>query len=192
MSFSRSARIFAAIVLISALSLVIGGSIEQNAIATPILQSLQAKQGSHLRHLDLERNIQPIQIPTSELPPSLRSNVIFRTIASGGFAGQTYETLLFKDGRMIRSRVNLNGTKSEIAASHLSLKQVQQFEKLVQTQLKPFDRLNYPARSGSADFITVTATSHAATVQYANSVQSQLPSPLKTILQAWNRFAPDL
>lgn len=180
MSLSRSAKLFAEIMLVSALSLAIGASIEPVA-ATPISQSLQVKQS----------NLQPVQIPVSELPRGLRRSVVFRTLASGGFAGQTYETLLFRDGRIIRSRVHPNSTQSEIATSHLPLKQVQQFERLVQTQMKPFDRLNYPARSGSADFITVTATSHAATVQYADSVQSQLPLSLKTILQAWNRLVSD-
>ena len=177
MSFSRSAKPFAAIMLVSALALAIGASIEQVA-ATPISQSLQVTQG----------NLKPVQIPVRELPQSLRSDVVFRTLASGGFAGQTYETLLFKNGLMVRNRVNRNGTQSEIATRHLDLKQVQQFEKWVQTRMKPFDRLSYPARSGSADFITVTATSHAATVQYADSTQSQLPLSLKNILQAWNRL----
>lgn len=194
MSPNRSAKLLAAIVLISALSLVTGVPIVQNAVATPMFQSLQIRQATNSRRQDstptsLSSSLQPVQIPVSELPPRLQSNVIFRTIASGGFAGQTYETLLFKDGRMIRSRVNSNGTQSEVAANRLSPQRVRQFEKLVRTLVKPFDRLRYPASPGSADFITVTASCQAGTVQYADSIQSQLPSSLKTILQSWNRLA---
>ncbi len=194
MSANRSAKLLATIVLIGALSLVTGVPIAQNAAATPMFQSLQIRQATNPRrqdstHTSMNGSLQPVQILVSELPPKLQSNVIFRTIASGGFAGQTYETLLFKDGRMLRSRVSLNGIKSEVAASRLSPQRVRQFEKLVRTHVNPFDRLSYPASPGSADFITVTASSHAGTVQYADSIQSQLPSSLKTILQAWNRLA---
>ncbi|MCY7277373.1 MAG: hypothetical protein LH702_27490 [Phormidesmis sp. CAN_BIN44] len=194
MSPNRSAKLLAAIVLISALSLVTGVPLAQNAAATPMFQPLQIRQATNPRRQDSTRtsmngSLQPVQIPVSELPPRLQSNVIFRMIASGGFAGQTYETLLFKDGRMIRSRVSLNGIKSEVAANRLSPQRVRQFEKLVRTHVKPFDRLSYPASQSSADFITVTASSQAGTVQYADSIQSQLPSSLKTILQAWNRLA---
>lgn len=46
--------------------------------------------------------IKQVPIPTSELPPRLQENALFRAIAFGGFAGQTYETNLFEDGRVIR------------------------------------------------------------------------------------------
>ena len=190
MFLSRPANLLAAIVLVTALSLAIDGMTGQSAAATPRLRSLPADQGCSLSRSNLIL-IQPVPVSVSELPRKLQAGVVFRTIASGGFAGQIYETLLFRDGRMIRSRVNLNGTQSEIATHRLSPRQVQQFERLVQTQMKAFDRLNYPALSGSADFITVTATSLTATVQYADSVESQLPLPLKTIFQAWHRLTSD-
>ena len=191
MFFSRSANLVAAIALVTALSLAIAPAIGQNAAATPLFQPLPIKQGGPVRRPDLKGSLHPVPIPVGESPCGLRSDVVFRTLASGGFAGRTDETLLFKDGRMIRSRINLNGTKSEITARRLSLAQVQRFEALVQTRMKPFDRLNYPPHSGSADFITITATSHAATVQYADSVWSELPSSLKIILQAWSRLDSD-
>jgi len=43
------------------------------------------------------------------------------------------------------TRVSIEGTKSEVAANRLSFQRVQQFEKLVRTHVKPFDRLSYPA-----------------------------------------------
>jgi hypothetical protein len=64
--------------------------------------------------LDTEAStIKPVPIPTSELPPRLQADVIFRVIAFGGFAGQTYETNLFENGRLVRVLVNLDGTTSE-------------------------------------------------------------------------------
>ncbi|MBC7823709.1 MAG: hypothetical protein H7126_07485 [Candidatus Parcubacteria bacterium] len=43
------------------------------------------------------------------------------------------------------TRVSIEGTKSEVAANRLSFQRVRQFEKLVRTHVKPFDRLSYPA-----------------------------------------------
>ena len=57
--------------------------------------------------------IKPVPIPTSELPPRLQEDVIFRAIATGGFAGQTYETNLFENGRVVRVLVNSDGTTSQ-------------------------------------------------------------------------------
>lgn len=184
MFFSRSAKLFAAIALVSALSLVTGVSIGQNAAATPLFQSLQTRQGTATNG-----SIQPVQIPLSQPLPKIKANVVFQTISSGGFAGLTYETLLLKNGQLIRSRINRDGSKSEIIAIRLSPQRVRRFEKLVKTHIKPFDRLSYPAHPGSADFFMVTASSHAGTVQYADIIQSELPSSLKIILQAWNQLA---
>lgn len=194
MSPNRSTKLLAVVVLVGVLSWVTGAAIAQNAAGTPMVRSLPIRQGtsSHrpdFRRTSMDNSLHPVQMLISELPPRLPSTVVFRTIASGGFAGQTYETLLLKDGWLIRSRVNFDGTKSKVAASRLSPHRVRQFETLVQTHIRPFDRLSYPASQGSADFITVTASSQTGTVQYADCVQSQLPSSLKTILQTWNRLA---
>lgn len=184
MSPNRSARLLAAIVLVSALSLVTGVPIVQNAAATPMFQSLQIRQATATNG-----SVQPVQIPLSQPLPKIKANVVFQTIATGGFAGLTYETVLLKNGQLIRSRINRDGSKSEILMIRVSPQRVRLFEKLVKTHIKPFDRLSYPAHQGSADFFGVTASSHAGTVQYADIIRSELPSSLQTILQAWDQLA---
>lgn len=135
-------------------------------------------------------NLTPTRLSSSELPPALEQNVIFRSIATGGFTGQTQQTVLLNDGRMIRSRLNPDGTASIIQTTQVSRQQVSQFQTSI-AGLKAFDRLNYRATPGSADFITVTLSSQSGTVQYADSVQTQLPQPLKTIISAWQQVLRD-
>jgi hypothetical protein len=133
---------------------------------------------------------QAIRIPVGELPPPLPQNVVLRTIASGGFAGQTYQTLLFSDGRMIRSRVGLNGESVTVQTVQVSRQQMRQLQQTI-AGVDRFDRLSYPAASGSADVMTVTLSTRSATVQYADSDQSQLPQPLRTLISAWNDLDRD-
>ena len=133
--------------------------------------------------------IKPVPIPTSELPPRLQEDVIFRTIASGGFAGQTYETNLFENGRLVRVLVNLDGTTSEPQTKQIFQQEVEQFEKLVKQEFEQFNNLSYVAPSGAADYITYTLTSRDQdTTRYTDINQDRLPSSLQTLIQAWNQL----
>ncbi|MBW4637892.1 MAG: hypothetical protein KME05_06600 [Gloeocapsa sp. UFS-A4-WI-NPMV-4B04] len=140
--------------------------------------------------LDTEAStIKPVPIPTSELPPRLQEDVIFRAIAFGGFAGQTYETNLFEDGRVVRVLVNRDGTTSESQTKQISEQQVEQFKKLVKQEFEQFNNLSYPAPSGAADYITYTLTSRDEdTTRYTDINQDRLPSSLQTVIQAWNQI----
>ncbi|MGV0025384.1 hypothetical protein [Phormidesmis priestleyi] len=131
--------------------------------------------------------LKPVQMPLSELPPALQQSVIFRAIASGGFTGQTQQTILLKDGRLIRSRINPNGTASTLQTTQISPQQMRQFQQAIE-RMGEYDRLSYPTAPGSADFITVTLSTHAGTVQYSDSIQSQLPQPLQTMISAWKEI----
>lgn len=131
--------------------------------------------------------LQPIRLSDSSLPPALEQRVMFRSISTGGFIGQTSETLLFRDGRVIHQRVNLNGTTTPLRQWQISQAQMQQFQNILRRErFDLFDHLGYSAKAGSADFLTVTLSSPTGTVQYADSVQSQLPRSLQTVIQAWN------
>lgn len=133
--------------------------------------------------------LKPIKIPTSELPPPLTTGVIFRTIYSGGITGRTYETVLMNDGRLMQFCLG-DATDSERSIRRISPQQVRQFQQLLEgQQLSQFDRLNYPAPTGAADFITVTLTSSSSTIRYADIVQNNLPQPLQEVIQAWNQIA---
>jgi hypothetical protein len=118
---------------------------------------------------------------------ALPRNVVFRSQATGGFAGQTDETVLFTDGR-IQQKITLGSSKNvPVRNWRVSPEQVQQFQAVLdREQFHTFDQKHYSAAAGAADFFVVTLASPTGTVQYADSEQAQLPQSLKTIVQAWN------
>lgn len=133
--------------------------------------------------------INPTKIPTSELPPSLGKDVLFRTISSGGITGRTYQTTLFNDGRMIRQQVSSNGATSAEQKYQISRRELQQFQQILnQAQLAKFNQLSYPASQGAADYITVTISSKQGTTRYVDMVQDRLPEPLQEVIQGWNQI----
>jgi len=138
---------------------------------------------------DADDTLKPTQIQASELPPPLPVNVVLRAIASGGITGDTYETIVTNDGRVIRTLVTpRNGTASEPQTYTISRQQLRQLQQELQ-QLSQFNQLNYPAPSGAADYITVTLTSRFGTTRYADIVQNRLPERLQAVVQAWNQVA---
>ncbi|MBW4539749.1 MAG: hypothetical protein KME43_11485 [Myxacorys chilensis ATA2-1-KO14] len=150
------------------------------------------RQGSVIKLEPSTRTSQlnPTRLGDDELPKPLERGTVFRVITSGGFAGQTAQTVLLADGRLLHARMRANGTYAPTKVYRLSPQQLQPFQKMLeQAHLEQFDRLSYPAKPGSADFFTVTLTSPAATVQYSDSVQNQLPSPLQTVIQSWQNLA---
>lgn len=145
--------------------------------------------GSQIELDKAASTIEPVPIPISELPPRLQEDVIFRAIAFGGFAGQTYETNLFENGRLVRVLVNLDGTTSQPQTKQISKQQVEQFKKLVKQEFEQFNNLSYLAPSGAADYITYTLTSRDEdTTRYTDINQERLPSSLQTVIQAWNQL----
>ncbi|AVH71730.1 hypothetical protein [Nostoc sp. 'Lobaria pulmonaria (5183) cyanobiont'] len=135
-----------------------------------------------------ETTLGPVQIPASELPPPLDRDIVFRQISSGGFAGRTYETVLLKDGRLIRVRIG-DANDSERSVRRVSGQQVQQFVRsLERSQFNKFRNLSYPAPSGAADYITYTLTSQEGTVQYNDISQNNLPKNLQKAVKAWNQI----
>ncbi|MEH2402976.1 hypothetical protein [Nostoc sp.] len=131
----------------------------------------------------------PVQIPVSELPPPLAQYVVFRQISSGGFAGRTYETVLLKDGRLIRVRIG-DANDSERTVRRVSVQQVQQFQRFLElSKFSKFRNLSYPAPSSAADYITYTITSQQGTIQYNDISINNLPKSLQTIVKAWNQLA---
>ncbi|ABA20698.1 conserved hypothetical protein [Trichormus variabilis ATCC 29413] len=130
---------------------------------------------------------QPIPISESELPPPLDRNVVFRSIASGGFTGRTYETILLNDGRLIRVQIG-DGNGSERSVRRLSRQELQQFQQLLQRYRGEFNNLRYPAPRSSADFITYTLTSQEGTVEYNDISVNSVPTNLQAVITAWNQI----
>lgn len=134
-----------------------------------------------------QTSITPVAIPTSELPPPLEKNVIFRAIASGGITGRTFQTTLLNNGRVLRAAVNADGTTSTPQTSKISLQQVRKFQQLLEEQpLSQFNQLHYPAPNGAADYITVTLTSRYGTTRYADI--ASVPEPLQEVIQSWSQI----
>ncbi|GAX44033.1 hypothetical protein NIES4075_50500 [Tolypothrix sp. NIES-4075] len=132
------------------------------------------------------KGITPITIPTSELPPALNKNVIFRQISSGGFFARTYETVLLNDGRIIRYE---KGKENDLEPQvwQVSPHQLKEFKKLLEKQkLSELRNLSYPAAQGSADYITYTITTSDGTIQYNDVSRNNLPENLQTVVKAWN------
>jgi len=131
--------------------------------------------------------IQPAQIPAAELPSRLQKDVVFRAIASGGFTGRTFQTTLYRDGKLVREQVSFNNTPGVTTTRQVSPQQVRQFIALLQqNRLHRLNRADFQPAPGSADFITTTLSCPTCTVRYADSIQAQLPANLQTVIQAWN------
>ena len=137
-----------------------------------------------------QENGEAVPIPKSELPPSLNENAIFRVISSGGFAGQTFETTLLNNGRMIRRAITRIGTDSTPQLIYISPEKLRQFKQILAKQsLSQFNGLSYPPPKGAADYITVTLSSQDGTTRYADMNQDRLPKALQEVIQAWNQIA---
>ncbi|PSB29983.1 hypothetical protein C7B70_17250 [Chlorogloea sp. CCALA 695] len=138
----------------------------------------------------VDGSIKPIQIPTSQLPSTLERGTVFRAISSGGFAGRTYETTLFNNGRVVRVLIASNGNKLQPQTYQISRQQMIQFQQLLQQEeFNQFNGLSYPVNQGAADFINITLSSRTATTIYTDINQNLLPRPLKAVIKAWNQIA---
>lgn len=134
-------------------------------------------------------NLQPAKIPVAELPPRLQQDVVFRTIATGGFTGQTIQTTLYRDGRLLTENMRPIGTSAATQFRQIPLQKVRQFITLLRrNQMHNLDRTDFKPTPGSADFITTTLACQFCTVRYADSIQAELPSNLQNVIQAWNEL----
>ncbi|MEH2152637.1 hypothetical protein [Nostoc sp.] len=163
---------------------VVVGAVDQ----TLVYHTNQTGSALRLNQKANENTLAPVQIPVSELPPPLDRDIVFRQISTGGFTGRTYETVLLKDGRLIRVRIG-DANDSERSIRRVSVQQVQQFVRSLQhSRFSKFQNLSYPAPSGAADYITYTLTSQEGTVQYNDISQNNLPKNLQTAVKAWNQI----
>ena len=136
----------------------------------------EAVSGAPLVHL----------MTSAEQPPSLPQQVLFRSIATGGITGATYQTVLYQDGRVVRSLLNSGQTGFPPQMHRISPQQIKQFQEILQQQtFENFNGISYPVQN-AADFITITLTGSSGTTQYVDLAQDQLPPQLQKMIQAWN------
>lgn len=127
------------------------------------------------------------QIPVSQLPPKVDRSVVFREIKTGGIAGITQETRLYKDGRLVKHPLSKapKPPEGELIRA-LPKAEVKTFLKLLETRhFGQFGGLRYPAPSGSADYFTITLGNWQTTVQYTDMSMKKLPPDLEKIREAW-------
>ncbi|MBD2387642.1 hypothetical protein [Cylindrospermum sp. FACHB-282] len=176
-------------------ALILTGILSVSSGLTPIKDASAASTNLSLETTNqvLKENakpdsIKPVPIPANELPPPLDEGVVLREIASGGITGRTYETVLRKDGILIRVRIG-DANDSERSVRRVSLQQVQKFEQLLdKKRFSKYQNLSYPAPNGSADFISYTLTSQVGTFQYNDISQDSLPKTLQSVVEAWNQL----
>lgn len=129
--------------------------------------------------------------PDPTMIPSNTGEILFQSIKSGGIAGQTYKTLLRKDGQVLRVEVGPQPPKVPTLVRQLTPQQVQEFIKLLQQhEFGDFLGFNY-APTGGADYFTIALMAPGAGrgVQYVDMVQDETPVKLQQIIQAWNRIS---
>ena len=131
--------------------------------------------------------VKPESIPASELPPPLDRGELFREIATGRNSGTTYQTVLLDDGLLIRVRIG-DANDSERIIQRVSPQQLRLFKALLNRSRAQFNNLNYQAKTGDADYITYTLTSHNGTVQYSDLSSNGLPAKLRVAVEAWNQL----
>jgi hypothetical protein len=136
-------------------------------------------------HTDLQGR--SLRLAETSQPAPLPKNAVFRSRSTGGFAGQTYEVILFNDGSM-QQRINVTDQKvAPVRSWRISPNQVKQFRNALQNEhFERFDHKTYSAPNGAADFFIITLTSPTGTVEYADIEVEKLPRALQTIIQAWN------
>ncbi len=134
-----------------------------------------------------QATVLPVRIPSNELPSPLTRGIVFRQISSGGFAGQTFETVLFEDGRVMRYRMG-DMNDSSRSVRRVSSQEVRNFQRLLLLQRDEFNNMSYPAAKGAADFITYTLTSRDGTVQFNDTSRDNISKDLMSVVEAWNRI----
>lgn len=164
---------------------------EQQLVYRSDEQGKQIRFDQRASQIGQTNALEPTILASPEIPPGLSEGVVFRAIVTGGITGSTTQTMLMSDGRLVTIKPDPKVKEStQQQVRRLSRKEVTQFVQLLQDQqFDQFDRLNYPAPQGAADYRVVTLTSASGTTRYVDLVQDQLPKPLQSVVQAWDRMA---
>ncbi|PZO36778.1 MAG: hypothetical protein DCF19_20590 [Pseudanabaena frigida] len=177
----NQSKIAVSLILTTVLSIGSGLTLFSNAGA--FADSINAEYNS-LKNSE----IKPVVIPKNQLPPPLDKDIVFREISSGGITGATYQTVLLKDGTLIRVRIG-DANDSQRSVRRVSVEQVKKFEKLLhKPTIARFKNLSYPAPRGAADYITYTLTSKEGTFQYNDISQNGIPKNLQSVVSAWKQL----
>lgn len=125
---------------------------------------------------------------TSYLGDIPRENLLISVMMQGGFAGISHQTVLYRDGSVVR--FNLAGDRP-ISSQRLGTVPQNTLAKFTQklstTQLERFEGLRYPPSPGTADSFTVTLIpNYHQAIQYDDTIVQQLPLALQQFHSDWN------
>ncbi|WP_035990624.1 hypothetical protein [Leptolyngbya sp. KIOST-1] len=122
----------------------------------------------------------PQPVPEAEPEPEVEPH-LFRAVQSGGLAGSVQETVLLRDGRLVRRE------NSTVVATHqLSDDQVAAFEQVLQDQRFPnLNRMRYVTEAAFADYPTIRLSAGYLQTEYIDLAIDDTPIALQTIVQAW-------
>ncbi len=131
--------------------------------------------------------IQPVPFSRQEPSPVLPRDAVFQAISSGGIAGRVSKVTLWSDGWITWQEGK--GTQTPVVQRDwVSPQQVQAFKQILATQkFSQYNRLDFPAPTGSADIITVTLIGQGSVTRYADFNLQFLPPTLRTVVNAWQQ-----
>ena len=130
--------------------------------------------------------LQDANLPS--LTEAAEAEALFTVVTSGGFAGRTYKTVLYRNGSVAGYLWNGDRYAAPTDLGKVSPQRLQQFvEQLQRSRFEAFNGLHYPVPAGAADFLTVALRDHRSqsTVQYEDANIERLPESLARIVQVW-------
>jgi hypothetical protein len=151
-----------------------------NEDGSRVVQNATASGGSLLPAFEPEDE-SPFGIP--------EMNIVFRSIESGGLAGIVTERVLTTDGTLYRQTRDRAQTSEPVVEKRLSRRQVQQFQRLLETQRFPnLNHLRYWSDAALADYPTMTMQGMGSSVSYVDLEIDRVPVALRSVIRAWDRL----
>ncbi|HIK15717.1 MAG TPA: hypothetical protein IGS53_10600 [Leptolyngbyaceae cyanobacterium M33_DOE_097] len=136
-------------------------------------------------------NVVPSFWSPAPSPAPTQEEILFQSVTSGGFAGQTYRTMLMRDGRLLRVDLQGESATSPKLIRRVSDQQMQAFIQTLQNQeLGDFIGFSYLPTAG-ADYFTIALMTPDGNqgIQYADIIQDQTPPKLQKTIQAWDQLS---
>jgi hypothetical protein len=117
------------------------------------------------------------------------ADVVFRSIQSGGLAGRVTMRVLTADGTLYRQTGQGDRMEPTVVEKRLTRRQVQQFQKLLETQRFPnLNHLRYWSDAALADYPTIALQGMGSTVSYVDLEIDRVPRALRSVIRAWDRL----
>lgn len=136
------------------------------------------------------QGIVPGLLPEAERTANPGDEVVFQSISSGGFAGQTRQIMLMNDGRVVSLLVGETIRSAPQTIRQLSPQEVERFVRQIQELgYSNFVGLDYPAPAGAADYFSVSLSTMSGTLRYTDINADQLPTNLRDIIATWSRIS---